>query len=414
MQILDRFTPELYTLIKRNPNLRKLAMPLWQRLPSLSLWYRSCFKGATFMPVPTGVCNSLKDWTQNHSGSYQVIYPSEAIVRELPKTIDKTVHWKFRTNQYRQLPETFVATIPNGRVWGDGSVITPDNYLVAKVSKVISKGEYKTNALENPIFYQEKLPPVRKVSGKLAVLSCPGGTGYYHWLFDVLPRLSLIQAAGMTFEEIDRFVINRYVSRFQSETLTIMGIPREKIIESHWYPHLEAEQLIVPALPGETSHIPKWACQFLRNTFLGDLIKSNTKSTRLYLNRAQVAHRRVENEPQIIDLLGDLGFRSVTLEELSVVEQARLLASAEIVIAPHGAGLSNIVFCQPGTKVIELLSPQAVNFMYWTLSDRIGLDYYYLLGKGEIPPEPIDPYANNENISFDLSLLAQALQLAEV
>jgi capsular polysaccharide biosynthesis protein len=421
MQILDQITPQLYALIKRDRRLKNLVMPIWQFLSNVAVWRRSLSNRFKSLPPPSGICHSLQDWvntyptsTNQKPANYQVIYPSHIVTRALPKTIDASIHWKFRINQQHQLPDAFIATIPNGRVWGDGNVITPNNQLLAEVSKVICKGEYIADSAKHPIFSQEKLPSVQKISGSVAVLSSAGGAGYYHWLFDILPRLALLQKAGILFEDIDKFLVNRYISQFQIETLNSLGIPRTKVIENHWYPHIAAEKLVVPALVGETSHMPKWACDFLRDNFLGDKTKQNKQQLRLYLNRTQVVHRKVENESEIIEFLSRLGFRNLSLETLSVAEQIELMAAAEVVVAPHGAGLSNIVFCQPGTKVIELLSPKAVNFMYWSLSNQVDLDYYYLLGEGKAPPEPIDPYANNENILINLNSLSQVLELAEI
>jgi capsular polysaccharide biosynthesis protein len=52
-----------------------------------------------------------------------------------------------------------------------------------------------------------------------------------------------------------------------------------------------------------------------------------------------------------------------------------------VVLAPHGAGLSNIVFCQPGTKVIELFAPTYIPPCYRIISNICGLEHYYLIGE---------------------------------
>ena len=39
---------------------------------------------------------------------------------------------------------------------------------------------------------------------------------------------------------------------------------------------------------------------------------------------------------------------------LSPMQQARLFHSADVVIAPHGGALANLIFCRPGTRIIEL------------------------------------------------------------
>ncbi|MCB0841509.1 MAG: glycosyltransferase family 61 protein, partial [Bacteroidetes bacterium] len=96
-------------------------------------------------------------------------------------------------------------------------------------------------------------------------------------------------------------------------------------------------------------------------------------------------------------------------ENLSVMEQAKMLSEAEAVMCPHGAGLTNIVFCQPGTKIIELLHHSAVNEMYWVISNAIGLDYSYLLSEGERPEDYVDPYENFVDMSFPLDDLGKLL-----
>jgi hypothetical protein len=45
-------------------------------------------------------------------------------------------------------------------------------------------------------------------------------------------------------------------------------------------------------------------------------------------------------------------------------------------IAPHGAGLANLMFCRPGTRILQLYSPNYVNPMFWYMSNQVGLNYY--------------------------------------
>jgi capsular polysaccharide biosynthesis protein len=59
----------------------------------------------------------------------------------------------------------------------------------------------------------------------------------------------------------------------------------------------------------------------------------------------------------------------------SVSEQARLFAQAEVIVAPHGGALTNLVFCQPLTKVVELFPPGYTPVCFWTITDAVGLSY---------------------------------------
>ncbi|KAA0159336.1 hypothetical protein FNF31_04923 [Cafeteria roenbergensis] len=52
-------------------------------------------------------------------------------------------------------------------------------------------------------------------------------------------------------------------------------------------------------------------------------------------------------------------------------------AAADVVLAPHGAGLANIVGCPPWAHVVELLA-RPVNIMYGSMCARLGLKWHAL------------------------------------
>ena len=92
------------------------------------------------------------------------------------------------------------------------------------------------------------------------------------------------------------------------------------------------------------------------------------------------------NEAEILELLQAYGFIEVRLEELAFTDQVRLFRDADVVVAPHGSGLANLVFCAPGARVIELF-PAAVLDFYFRLSQAVGLDYYFLTDRQGDPQE---------------------------
>ena len=67
------------------------------------------------------------------------------------------------------------------------------------------------------------------------------------------------------------------------------------------------------------------------------------------------------------------------MENFTLREKAWLLSRAEAVLGPSGAGLCNIVFCQPGTKVIEIRVQPYPVMEPWDIANRCGLDFYDVL-----------------------------------
>ena len=103
----------------------------------------------------------------------------------------------------------------------------------------------------------------------------------------------------------------------------------------------------------------------------------------------------------------------VELSHLSFKEQAEHFLAADVVVGPHGAGFSHLVFCKPQTPVLEIFSPAYVNDCYWHVCDRIGLPYYYLFGEGERYPDGVQPHLDPD-IHVDLAKLEASLRLVGI
>lgn len=417
MSVLDNIMPRLFALAKKNFLIKRLARPFYRILARTRLELSFLGKKKIRFPEVSDSIISTKEWVTQKSDSdlspeYIPIDEEVIITRSLPHTIGGPIYWKYHQNLEKKLPETFLLKLPMGRAVFQGYVVTQENELLGDVSKMISRSDFVDNYEKHPAL-NTKLLPVESLKGKVAVLSVSfAGTNYYHWLLDLLPRLSLIERGGESLDSIDYFLVNDRASRFQRETLELLGIPKRKIIKSHWHPHIQAAELIVPSFTCDTGHFARWQVEWLQKKFgSGNHVN---KSRRLYLNRRNVSYRKVENESEIETFLKLYGFESIDPGDYSVQEQVRLFAEAEILVAPHGAALANIVFCQPGTKVVELLHPKAVNLMYWTLSETIGLHYSYILGEGERPDPGEDPYDNFTEMRFSLETLSNMLEYLNI
>jgi transcriptional regulator with XRE-family HTH domain len=104
-------------------------------------------------------------------------------------------------------------------------------------------------------------PALCKINGSAAVLSVLGGEKYFHWMFHLLSRVELLREAGHELGQIDWVVANRICSPFQTQTLSELGVPRERIIETSESTHLLADWIFVPARPSRMSDMPRWVCK---------------------------------------------------------------------------------------------------------------------------------------------------------
>ena len=412
--------------------LRHRLRPWWKTIKYLPgqiklFAVRALVRVLPFIPIerarlypPTRICPSTIEWwistaDKELHASFTKVDALCTVSYPLPKTVHKSIRQQFINDQTSVYPETFVATIPQGRVTPRGLIITPDGQLLEDVSIFFYFAGGRTMMPDLSLAWNlEQL----EIGGRVAALSTDGASLYYHWLFQLLPRFELLRRAGIEPGGIDYYVVNGQEQPFQRESLALLGIDPKKVIASNRVPIIRAKELVVPSVPLGVGCFRPWMMEFLRDTFLPKNHR-DLKHTgrRLYISRAAAKYRRVLNEDDVVQFLRRRRFETIALEAFSIREQAAAMAACEVVVAPHGGGLSNVVFCTPGTKIIEIFSPELVASYFWKISNQVGLDYYYLLGKG--PTATLDSdYPQSWNagadVEVDLALLDQTLALANI
>ncbi len=238
----------------------------------------------------------------------------------------------------------------------------------------------------------------------------------FHWLFNAMVPLLAYLESGR-FNPGLGLIVNAAESEIQRRSIDYLrehyGIGAIIQVAQHEavrVPHLKA------AIP--VPHIPR-ALQSplglgrLRN--LGGFIagqNGENGAKRIYVSRNDARLRRVLNEKSFMPKLESLGFQRAILGELPIARQAALFRDAEIVAAPHGAGLAHIAWCKPGTKIIEFFpSPDGprgrvrnATYDYWLLSQLLGLDYSCCFAG------PVE--TRNDGFSIDADLLTSTVEAA--
>ena len=301
------------------------------------------------------------------------------------------------------------------------AITTPDHCLLEDLSSQDLRFFPPYSELEKtfPIFNGFKqLPQATNLKGKVALLSGLASNSYYHWLFDILPRLELIRLSDVEFKSIDWFVFNELEKPFQRESLGYLDIPLTKVVKSNQHSLIEAEELIVPSSAGYLNWIPFGTIKFLRQTFLPKIANLKVQQLpRIYLSRKGLNGRYLANESAITKFLARFDFQTVYPQEMSLVEQAALFANAQVIVSSHSSELSNLVFCAPKTIVVELFSPHHLRTNYWALSQQLELKHYYCVGENFdcLPLQNIMyPNSLNEDTLINLNSLELVFQAARV
>jgi capsular polysaccharide biosynthesis protein len=93
--------------------------------------------------------------------------------------------------------------------------------------------------------------------------------------------------------------------------------------------------------------------------------------------------RGLTNEQEVAELFRSRGWSVLDAAQLSLAQQIRLFAGAEAVCTLHGAALTNLVWCRPGVRVLELCSSTYLNGIYEGIAQIVGADYRFRVCPGE-------------------------------
>lgn len=343
--------------------------------------------------------NSSEAWVaaQNLKGgkaAWRKVGGDEAIVNRPAQNLSGYVDPEYREVQQMISPAPFVAEIPDAHVVGEhGVVVTPDNRILMDISWPMGEAQRYFNS--NATTYVEKIKgkqfpfadeffhdarvPARRLKGTVALLTSYAGRGYFHWMYDVLPRLGLLEQAGYKLTEIDYFMIPMRVAGFHFETLEALGIDEARLVSSFSHRHVAADRLIAPSLTRPAWAVPTWVVEYLQTAFTPTKPRGDDFPTRIYIIRKTTDHGILEGEDRLTVRFRQRGFAPLAMEDFTLSEKAWLLSRAEAVMGPSGAGLSNIVFCRPGTKVIEIRIRPYPAKESWAIANRCGLDFYDVL-----------------------------------
>jgi len=273
---------------------------------------------------------------------------------------------------------------------------TVNDTAIIQNNKIIEGSSFqirnvKFEDIKKNIVFEKGTPRLKKtINGRLFSL-LTGGAGnynYWHWMFDVLPRIKILSNL-ININEINYFLLPNLEKNYQNETLDFFNIPINKRLSSLKYRHIACKEIITTDHPyviknnatEEIQNIPIWIILWLRKIFLKDIEidKKENLPKKIYIDRSdatsnQSLMRKVINDDEIKKELKKIGVESVKLGDLTIKKQIKIFYNADTIIGLHGGGFANLAFCKPNTKIIELKSKSA-GMMYENLAKKCDLRY---------------------------------------
>jgi hypothetical protein len=352
------------------------------------------------------ICHDVEAWIQHHSpGSYQMVHEPIPFTRKLPLALGNVIAPDFLDLVQGNTNKVFLGAIKDAHLCGEeGLVVLPDGRFAWDYLTWDEKRIRETRYFSKYFRFKSN---VRKLKGTFFPLNGIWCASYYHWMHDVLQRLLLV--AGRMPEDVKIIVPNTVDSKLL-RALESFGLKPDRLVFQGREEILKLEKLLFAPPPMLVGHSAPHYAGRVREKLHGSLSwnrLSRLPRTRLYISRNKALSRRLVNEEEVIEGLKSIGFIKIVCEDLNWDQNAQLFLDAEIIVAPHGAGLANLFFCQPGISVVEIF-PGSVGrrTCYWTLSDALGINYGYVLGNG--------PLNQHDDMNVSLQQIFECLALLGV
>jgi len=203
-----------------------------------------------------------------------------------------------------------------------------------------------------------------------ATLAASPWNNYYHWTVECLLRIRLLEKYGAKTGTYPTLLVPENRSSWMNESLEIVDYPGK--IASFGGGITAVDTLVVPTFPDP---IPI-ECFWLRDRMCDSGPEYNKKDKWIYISRSDATVRRVSNRDAIQHILEKHDIDTYVLGDLSVREQIDLFSRTELVVAPHGAGLTNILYGNKLT-IVELFGDKTMA-TFDRLAENMNHDYHYL------------------------------------
>ena len=245
----------------------------------------------------------------------------------------------------------------------------------------------------------------RMLSGVSASLSHWVPANYCHILAEHLPLLQGLEEAG-SLATVDHLLCDAWAERFVRDALRLYT-SRADIVGLKTIDHVRCKTLLAFE---PLQHPAHWGHAVMLRFFerVREAARPAPPHRRLLVTRP-VGRRGFANQAELAAALPD--FETIDIEKpMTLYEQARLFAEAEIVVCGHGAALTNLVFMRSGSGVVEIFNSGYGMASFWILAEACGVNYCATIDARGLMLHFED---KNENMTADIAEVINCVKLLE-
>jgi hypothetical protein len=247
-------------------------------------------------------------------------------------------------------------------------------------------------------------------SRKYALLGS-ASVSFYHFLTEVVGDWWFLKRMGFTDSDFACVVVHGQGLPWQEEILDMLGISKEKR-RYHFQVDEKRVDLVLPfRTKANADSVPSWMCEALW-TELGAGLSAGAATRKVILSRKTAPRRRMLNVEELTAPLKRMGFEVVQLDGMTIAEQQALFASSRLVVAEHGAALTNLVWCPPSALVVDIHRDSVAAACFKILAELRGVRYAAVFAAASETLDYGDWRISEEAVDRVCRLVAEELELA--
>jgi hypothetical protein len=238
-------------------------------------------------------------------------------------------------------------------------------------------GPKSAGAVLRPAQWQTVQTPVLV----LANMDATYHRNYYHWMILLLSRIEAVRARGLLLGG-RKLLLPRELSGWMRSSLADLGLGDEHVLLYGQDDDLQlTDALLVSPLDYACPSLVEGLREALWRRAGLDPSAPPAPDRLLYISRRGEGRRPLVEEARIERAAIALGFETVAPETLSLSDQVLLFATARGIAGPPGAAYTNLVWAQPGVRVLSIFKEEAHLPTFIDLSIIRGQSHRWLLGR---------------------------------
>lgn len=199
---------------------------------------------------------------------------------------------------------------------------------------------------------------------------------YYDFVITLLPKLCKVEKSmGKDIWSQVMVCYPMFNAPYESHFLEKLGIPKQALVDTRKNKGFVKAQSVISSNNNEMFYPFPSDIQILRERFLTK--NGNPGGKRIFISRK--GRRKIVNEDEVIKVLQEFDFEILEDISRSVDDQIDIFHNASVVVGAHGAAFTNLLWCNPGTKVLEFFNSGYTPPFYYFLSQLLDLEYNFML-----------------------------------